>query len=876
MKQRSNVEKRMYKKIGQFGITKKTLFDPYLRKNTQRLLIDNKILLPYQEIDPCIEYFYMSSKGDGAKKLYHAMKESYFGIGERLIQNYVNRNKLQRLKRPKFSNKAPLKPVTSSSPMNRHQIDLVDMRSLVVNKNGEQYSYILSVIDVFSRFLWLRPLQDKTAQKVCNKITEIYSEFGQPKSVQCDQGSEFKGEFENLCRDLNILIIRSSSHHPQSQGKIERSHSSWKSKIRFDIIRSAEEENTDWMSNLPKFQQIYNEAMHTSLNMSPYQCLFGVVPNRNKLNHADGNDRINQNVTDVQRRTDSVEIIRRQALNKNNEQSSKMTKQHLAKNPPSMYELGEKVYLKYTGKDSRVKRGGASLKLPKVLEGTVVETNKVLHKYKIKYTEPGRKESTVSWIHVDKITAKDYITEQSKKADAERHMNAKTSRTPTTCRKQLNFSPLQELNFIIAESKIKADSYKDVLQDKIDDLAIHAAEFDLIVDENVPSDGNCMFHALCMQLKRLGMGISHRKLRKMVIQYLRKNPIVQTNSGEVDFRDFHDNWDGYLSTMEQEGEWGDNTILVATACLFRVPIRVFSSLANSRPIDIVPGIIARDEVLYLGHLAEFHYVNLLSNIQNNFENETIDQMLCQICGSFYSPSQDFLSHCETCVDDDSDTEISIGKPHLGPNDLSQTPPLNSPTPYTAVKVEGKVDTLQSEGQEENKGNNLKSMPKDPDTIHEKEIGNSLMPEVIENIDTKLAVLKQWLEDRLASVYEHTFGKGFLLAKDQRSMLFYHFLKDRNVILQLKRNHMGDFILINNDYMDIYDDMRSLILTLFKGMVLIYITKDVLKWIKKSGIDTEYQSIFENRIMIIDAGLNDELVSFLEQNENGENSSGKTD
>ena len=68
---------------------------------------------------------------------------------------------------------------------------------------------------------------------------------------------------------------------------------------------------------------------------------------------------------------------------------------------------------------------------------------------------------------------------------------------------------------------------------------------------DILSDGNCMFHALSLQLSRIGIGISNIQLREMIIDFLRNNPILETSDEQVDFRDFAENldWSGYLDRM---------------------------------------------------------------------------------------------------------------------------------------------------------------------------------------------------------------------------------------------------------------------------------------------------------------------------------------
>ena len=103
----------------------------------------------------------------------------------------------------------------------RHQIDLMDMgQKGAVKLNGSSYKYVLSVMDVFSRFVWLRPINKKMSKNVADELRSINLEHGPPRVIQCDQGGDFKGAVKELCRRLGIKIICSSPYHPQSQGKV--------------------------------------------------------------------------------------------------------------------------------------------------------------------------------------------------------------------------------------------------------------------------------------------------------------------------------------------------------------------------------------------------------------------------------------------------------------------------------------------------------------------------------------------------------------------------------------------------------------------------------------------------------------------------------
>ena len=57
---------------------------------------------------------------------------------------------------------------------------------------GNKYKYILSRIDVASRYKVARPLRTKQAKDVAEMIADIYKIGPYPKIFQCNNGSESK------------------------------------------------------------------------------------------------------------------------------------------------------------------------------------------------------------------------------------------------------------------------------------------------------------------------------------------------------------------------------------------------------------------------------------------------------------------------------------------------------------------------------------------------------------------------------------------------------------------------------------------------------------------------------------------------------------
>ena len=72
------------------------------------------------------------------------------------------------------------------------QADLADVSLLAKRNKG--YHFILTVIDLFSRYAWARPLKTKGGKEVASAFKSIFNEGRIPKRIQTDQGKEFENQ----------------------------------------------------------------------------------------------------------------------------------------------------------------------------------------------------------------------------------------------------------------------------------------------------------------------------------------------------------------------------------------------------------------------------------------------------------------------------------------------------------------------------------------------------------------------------------------------------------------------------------------------------------------------------------------------------------
>ncbi len=368
------------------------------------------------EIPLIVDRVYHETKGDGARKLKLHTSHHYSGLSRNAIQKNLNVMKQPQKLRPLFQNKAPLRPIKACRVQERHQVDLVNMASMPAAIDGDKYKYIMSVIDIFSRFEFLRPLQTKESSEVAEHLLDIYNEHGPPEILQSDQGTEFKGVVKVICEALNVRIINSAAYSPQTQGKDERSHRTWKEKIKFDIINC--DNDLNWVENLPEYQKLYNESPHSSLGfLTPFEVYFGRPSNRpkNKLFLGEKKaefqvpeenvDETNYDPTEEELSNLASErsVLRKKALDASNDAAQKMVKRELKRQPPSLYYKGETVLVRIPISKKTVKGKKTSLK--NSCEGLIIDADHSLHKYNIEFNDPVKRKKKKAWFKVDDVTS---------------------------------------------------------------------------------------------------------------------------------------------------------------------------------------------------------------------------------------------------------------------------------------------------------------------------------------------------------------------------------------------------------------------------------------------------------------------------------------
>lgn len=144
------------------------------------------------------------------------------------------------------------------------QGDLAEMTNY--SQINRSYKYILVVIDCFSKYLWTRPLKNKTMDEVSTAMADIINtDHRCPKHFQTDFGTEFYNKkFNNLMKQHNISHF--SSFSTLKATIAERSIRSLK--IRLYKLFSLYG-NYKWIHLLNDVTSEYNHSRHRTIGMKP-------------------------------------------------------------------------------------------------------------------------------------------------------------------------------------------------------------------------------------------------------------------------------------------------------------------------------------------------------------------------------------------------------------------------------------------------------------------------------------------------------------------------------------------------------------------------------------------------------------------------------
>lgn len=133
---------------------------------------------------------------------------------------------------------------------------------------NDDIKYLLTVIDCFTRFAFIRKLKTKDSRSVLKEFQSIINDLDKkPLIIVCDRGSEFVNKyFKDYCRQEKMKLISPQSNlHAAYVERFNRT-------IQNLIFRFMTENSTNrYIDHLDRILETYNSRYHRMIGMSPIE-----------------------------------------------------------------------------------------------------------------------------------------------------------------------------------------------------------------------------------------------------------------------------------------------------------------------------------------------------------------------------------------------------------------------------------------------------------------------------------------------------------------------------------------------------------------------------------------------------------------------------
>ncbi|VDI33611.1 Hypothetical predicted protein [Mytilus galloprovincialis] len=207
--------------------------------------------------------YYQFSQGGayvGPDKLYRILKSKGITLGIHRVRKWLQDQDSYSLQKPARKSFRKARVVVSGID-DQFDADLANMSNL--KDSNDQFSQLLFVLDIFSKYLWIQPLKNKTAKEVVRGFQVIFQNGRKCNKLRTDNGTEFTSNISKSYLQ-NEGIYHFTTQNSNTKANIcERVIKTIKTKM----YRYFTENRTyRYIDVLPDLMSSYNATTHRTLN----------------------------------------------------------------------------------------------------------------------------------------------------------------------------------------------------------------------------------------------------------------------------------------------------------------------------------------------------------------------------------------------------------------------------------------------------------------------------------------------------------------------------------------------------------------------------------------------------------------------------------
>ena len=220
----------------------------------------------------------------GIDATYNSVKLACFWPGcKSQVSEFVKTCRICSLVKPTSPIKSNSKIITKA-PMEVLAMDFIGPLPSCGNKK-----YMLTMVDVYSRMAFVKPLCDLSAQTLISACKDVFCLTGFPNCVLSDRGAQFTSSiFRQFLNKFNVKQMLTNAYSPQNNGCCERFNGTLQ-KLIFSYLTQHGLQRTKWIEALPYALLNYRTTVHSSTNFRPVDLFYdfkvvGFSPVSNELN----------------------------------------------------------------------------------------------------------------------------------------------------------------------------------------------------------------------------------------------------------------------------------------------------------------------------------------------------------------------------------------------------------------------------------------------------------------------------------------------------------------------------------------------------------------------------------------------------------------
>ena len=193
------------------------------------------------------------------EKLKKKLGEENKAVKNKEFEEYFNNLEINQL--TKIKKKTIFNTVFANYPGDVFQIDIIVYSKYEIHK----YKYILVIIDVYSRFVQVKPMTSRENPVIIKNIISIFEKIGYPYRLQSDNEFATK-EFIDLMDKCNVKLSFSNPYEINKNAIVERVNRTLRDLLKkYRLLYH----DFNWPKYVDTLVDIYNNTYHATVGDTP-------------------------------------------------------------------------------------------------------------------------------------------------------------------------------------------------------------------------------------------------------------------------------------------------------------------------------------------------------------------------------------------------------------------------------------------------------------------------------------------------------------------------------------------------------------------------------------------------------------------------------